>query len=127
VDGEIVSENMSGKNMSGFADRDQAGLTGQPLAQRAGKTDADDAALTLRATVKLGPGGRIVIPADMRDAMGLKPGDGILLSYEEGAMRLVTLAETVRQLQDMTNQYVPEGVSLVDGFIAERRAAAAKE
>jgi AbrB family looped-hinge helix DNA binding protein len=106
--------------MSGFSDRQQPALTGEAhdvtgqLEQPSGTK--------LRATVRLGPGGRVVIPAEMRDMMGLKQGDAMLATLEDGELRLVTLGETVRQLQAITSKHVPEGVSLVDEFLAERRA-----
>ena len=82
---------------------------------------------SLSATVRLGPGGRVVIPADMREAMGMKQGDALLVTLNNSELRLVTLAERVRELQDITNKYHPKGASLVDEFIAERRAEQAKE
>jgi len=81
----------------------------------------------LKATLRLGPGGRVVIPADMREAMGLKQGDAMLARLEGSELNLVTFAETVRQLQTLTRKYVPEGVSLAVELIADRRAEAARE
>jgi len=103
--------------MSGFSEVGQKPLAGEPLAHTG----------SIVATLRLGPGGRIVIPADMREVMGLKQGDAMLARLDGTELNLVTLAETVRQLQEMTSKYVPEGVSQVDLFIAERRAEAAKE
>ena len=82
---------------------------------------------SLSATLRLGPGGRVVIPADMREAMGLKQGDALLARLDGTELKLVTLAETVRQLQVLTSKYVPDGVSLADELIADRRAEAARE
>jgi AbrB family looped-hinge helix DNA binding protein len=92
-------------------------LTGQPLAATA----------ALTATLRLGPGGRIVIPADMREAMGLKLGDAMLARLEGTELKLVTLMDSVRELQELTSKYVPEGVSLAVELIADRRAEAARE
>jgi AbrB family looped-hinge helix DNA binding protein len=103
--------------MSGFSEAEQRHLEGTPF--------APGAALT--ATLRLGPGGRVVIPADMREAMGLKQGDALVAKLSGGELTMVTMMGLVRELQVITNKYVPEGVSVVDEFIAERRAEAARE
>lgn len=59
--------------------------------------------------------------------MALRQGDAMLATLADGELRLVTLAERVRELQSLTAKYVPEGVSLVDELLAERRAEAARE
>lgn len=108
--------------VAGFAEQPQAALTPD-----AGSVASEPPAAPLSATLRLGPGGRVVIPAEMRDAMGLKQGDGLLATLADGELRMVTLAATVRELQALTRLYVPDGVSLVDELIAERRAEAAAE
>lgn len=40
---------------------------------------------------KLGYGGGLVIPAPYRKALGLKPGDEVVLALEEGELRGVTV------------------------------------
>jgi AbrB family looped-hinge helix DNA binding protein len=80
-----------------------------------------------RQAVKIGPGGRIVIPAALRNKLGVKPGDTIWLEEDEGTVRISTVREAIRRAQELVRQYVPEGVSLVDELIAERRAKAEHE
>ena len=103
--------------MPGFSEAEQIPLSGAALV----------VSPSLSATLRLGPGGRVVIPADMREAMGLKQGDALLARLDGTELKLVTLAETVRQLQVLTCKYVPDGVSLADELIADRRAEAARE
>ncbi len=82
----------------------------------------------LCAMVRLGPGGRVVIPAEMREAMGLKQGDPMLATLgDDGELRLGTLDELARELQSITAKYAPDGVSQVDELIKERRLEAARE
>lgn len=76
---------------------------------------------------KVGEGGRVVLPASYRKAMGLCVGDDILLEREGDEVRLRSRDGAIREVQRITRQYVPEGVSLVDELIAERRAEAARE
>jgi AbrB family looped-hinge helix DNA binding protein len=77
--------------------------------------------------VRIGPEGRIVIPAGFREQLGLKDNDSLLASLEDGEIRLLTMSAAVRRAQRMVRQAVPEGVSLVDELIAERRREAERE
>ncbi|MGH2355402.1 MAG: AbrB/MazE/SpoVT family DNA-binding domain-containing protein [Chloroflexota bacterium] len=76
---------------------------------------------------KMGAGGRIVIPAEYRKAMGIEPGDPVTIYLDEDGLRVLTTEQAVRRAQQIVRRYVPEGVSLVDELIAERRAEAARE
>lgn len=76
---------------------------------------------------KMSEGGRVVIPLEIRKALGLKEGDVVLWELTEGEARLTTRRERLRRAQDLVRQYVPEGVSLVDELIAERRAEAERD
>ncbi len=73
-----------------------------------------------RATV--GPGGRIVIPADIRRQLAIKEGDALVGAFDGKDVKLVSLAELIRQAQDAFKGVHPEGVSAVDEFLKERRA-----
>lgn len=77
--------------------------------------------------VKLGPDGRIVIPARLRKALGLKSGDELLIRLEDGELVVYTRAQAIRRAQERVRQYVPEGVSLVDDLLAERRREVEEE
>jgi AbrB family looped-hinge helix DNA binding protein len=80
-----------------------------------------------RQFVELGAGGRVVIPAAFRAALGMKPGDRLTMRLEGNELRIYTQREGIRRAQELVRRYIPEGVSLVDELIAERRAEAAKE
>lgn len=80
-----------------------------------------------RAQLRIGDGGRIVIPADMRAALGVKPGDTLVARVVDGELSLMSQMAAVRRAQKLVRRFVPEGVSLVDELIAERRAEAARE
>ena len=71
--------------------------------------------------------GAVVIPEELRDALGIRPGDRVLLVIEDGELRVFTPAQGIKRAQELVRRYVPEGVSLVDELIAERRAEAARE
>lgn len=78
--------------------------------------------------VRLGDKGRLVLPAAYREALGVKPGDEVILRLEEdGTVRITTIDQVLAEIQAMVREHVPEGHSLVDELIAERRADAARE
>ena len=77
--------------------------------------------------VKLGPDGRVVIPAAFREALGLKEGDTLMSSIDQGELRFLTVQAAVRRAQAMLRQFVPEGVSLVDELIEDRRREVEQE
>lgn len=78
---------------------------------------------------RLVSGGRLQVPAEFRRELGLKDGDTVTLEIVNGELRVVPFREVIRRVQEDVRKYidVPPGVSLVDEFIAERRAEAAKE
>jgi hypothetical protein len=63
----------------------------------------------------------------MRAAMGVGEGDMLSGRIIDGELRLLSKEAAVRKAQELVRQYIPEGVSLVDELIEERRAEAARE
>ena len=80
-----------------------------------------------RVRLTLGPGGRVVIPAALREAMEVEEGDAILAWVEDGELHLLSPRVGARQAQAMLKGLLPEGVSLADELIAERRREAEAE
>ena len=74
----------------------------------------------------LGQQGRIVIPADVRSALGLAPGDRLHLHVAGQRLVLARQQDAVAELRRLASA-VPEKRSLVDELLAERRLAAASE
>ena len=72
-------------------------------------------------------GGRIVIPAELRRAMGLKDGDEVLVRLEEGELRISTRRERLKRARAMVRSRLDADRSLADELIAERRAEAERE
>jgi AbrB family looped-hinge helix DNA binding protein len=77
--------------------------------------------------VRLGPDGRVVVPAVFREALGLKEGDVLFARLEGGEVHLLTPKAAMLRAQALVRQFVPEGVSLVDELISERRREAERE
>lgn len=76
---------------------------------------------------KIGEDGRIVIPAEYRKKHNIKPGDTLVLVPEKDHLMVLTFPQLIKRVQARVRKVVPEGVSLVDELIAERRAEAERE
>jgi AbrB family looped-hinge helix DNA binding protein len=76
--------------------------------------------------VQVGAQGRLVIPAPLRKALNLKPGDR-LIARQVGESLVMERREAIeKRLWDMFS-HIPKEISLVDELIAERRAEARRE
>jgi AbrB family looped-hinge helix DNA binding protein len=81
----------------------------------------------LRARTRMGEKGRLVIPAAMREALGMGVGDVLALRVVDGELRIATLRERIRRVQERAKRIIKPGVSLADELSAERREAAKHE
>lgn len=79
------------------------------------------------ARLRINENGRVVIPASFRKALGINPGDEVIVRLDEDEVRITTLKLRIERAQRRARQYVKPGVSLVDELIAERREAAKRE
>ena len=79
--------------------------------------------------LKIDSAGRIVIPAEMRAAMMVKPGDTVSAEVVEGTFRIVSPAVALERIHVFARKFKAEnpGVSVVDEFIADRREEARLE
>jgi AbrB family looped-hinge helix DNA binding protein len=79
--------------------------------------------------LKIGEAGRLVIPAEMRAAMMVKPGDTVTAEVVEGELRIMSRAVVLDRIRSEARKFKERhpGVSVVDELIAERRAEAQKE
>jgi AbrB family looped-hinge helix DNA binding protein len=77
--------------------------------------------------VRLGPEGRVVIPAPIREALGLKEGDVLFARLEGGEIKLLTPRAAMMRAQAIVRSFVPGGVSLAEELIADRRREAERE
>jgi len=80
-----------------------------------------------QARLKVNENGRVVIPAAFRKALGIHPGDTVILSVEDDELRITTMKRRIERAQERARKYLKPGVSLVDELIAERREAAKRE
>ena len=75
-----------------------------------------------RERVRLGEGGRFVIPSFMREEMGVKPGETLICHVVDGELRVRSYEDNLRRIQEKFSKLKKPGESVVDEFLAERRA-----
>lgn len=78
------------------------------------------------ATLVLGKQGRLVIPVEVRTALGLAPGDQLHLHLQGRRLVLQRPRDAAAELRQIGATVSPQR-SLVEELLAERRAAAATE
>jgi AbrB family looped-hinge helix DNA binding protein len=76
---------------------------------------------------KVGDHGRIVIPSSYREALGLRPGDEVMLELGEDEVRILPARLAVARAQRLVRKYIPPGTRLADGLIEDRRKEAKRE
>jgi AbrB family looped-hinge helix DNA binding protein len=81
----------------------------------------------ISASTKINENGRILIPAAIREQMDLKAGDSVVLTLEDGVLRLESYRAAIRKIQDEMQKFKKPGISMVDEFIEEKRDEARRE
>jgi antitoxin PrlF len=76
---------------------------------------------------RISGGGRLVIPAEYRHALGMDVGDRVIVGLQDAEIRIFTVHEAIERAQELMRPYIKKGRSLSDELIAERRAEAARE
>lgn len=79
-------------------------------------------------TLEVKENGRIFLPVAFRQSMGVQSGDRLIARVtEKGKAELVTAGHAVASARGMFAYLAPEGASMVDELIQERREEAARE
>ena len=79
------------------------------------------------ATVRISQAGRVVIPADVRAHLRLRPGTRMLLRVEGSAIHLTPIDEAIDRLQERAAKLLGSSGSMSEELISERRLAASAE
>lgn len=70
--------------------------------------------------VRLGPQGRLVIPAQFRQLLAVDSGDTLIARYQDGQL-VLEKAETLKRRLKARFAHIPKEKSLADELLAERR------
>lgn len=70
--------------------------------------------------------GRLVIPAELRAAAGIKPGSDVIIEASGGEVRIRSVEAAIARVQEKYRR-LAGGRKAVDELLAERRTAAARE
>lgn len=73
---------------------------------------------------KITEGGKIIIPPEYQWALEAHVGDEVTIRVADEAR---DIKQAIRYAQEIVKRYVPQGVSLADELIADRRAEAQNE
>jgi AbrB family looped-hinge helix DNA binding protein len=82
---------------------------------------------TMTETVTLGESGRIVLPATIRKEFGLKTGDRLTIAVNGNKIEILSMDMALKEIRDSIIQEHGSLDGLLDEFLAERRAEAARE
>lgn len=77
--------------------------------------------------VSMAVGGRVVVPAAVREELGLAEGDPLVLTVDDGTVRIETYARNVERLRAQVRTMIRPTGDLVDRFLADKRAEAMRE
>jgi len=74
----------------------------------------------LEQRVKLGEGGRVVIPALLRKALDVEPGDELVIRIQDGELRLFQQKQALTHIRKVVN-LKRRGKNATDDFLAFRK------
>lgn len=97
----------------------------KPAAEAGGETATPKEKATF-AWVQIDGSGRLILPPELMAAAGLGPGSVHVGTTADG-IEIFSRAAALRRAQAILAPYKPQGRSLVDEFIADRRREAERE
>jgi len=77
--------------------------------------------------VKVSREGRVLIPAEVRAALGISEGSSLNLAVQDGEIRLFDRARALERARAITRRYKKPGESVVEELVRERRDEAGRE
>lgn len=77
---------------------------------------------------RISSSGKIALPAELRRAFGLQPGDTLVFEADGDSIRVRSFDAVIRNVQEWARQFPPtSGLLASDELSADRRAEAARE
>ncbi len=90
-------------------------------------TDLRDGGARQPRRVRIDPAGRVVVPVWFRKALGIRGGQHLMASLDDGVLTLRTIDSALERVRLIARDKREGSKSVVGQFIAERRAEAARE
>jgi AbrB family looped-hinge helix DNA binding protein len=78
-------------------------------------------------TVKVSETGRLNLPAEIRRTLGLKGRGHVVLTIEDGEVRMRTMGQTLQRIRDLARPFAPTRGLASEQLIGERREEARRE
>ena len=78
-------------------------------------------------SVRVGPKGRILVPAVLRRELGMEEGADVIVRADGGCLVVESRAHALSRLRATVRRAAPEDVSLVDELLVERRNEVGRE
>lgn len=70
---------------------------------------------------KIGEGGRLIIPAAYRKALGLHVGDELIIRLEAGEIRLFRQSQAIQRIRAVAKKHALKRKSYTDDFLTIRK------
>jgi AbrB family looped-hinge helix DNA binding protein len=77
--------------------------------------------------VRMARNGRLSVPAKFRKALGLEDGGMVVLSLQDGEVRIRPIGVVLAEVQAMVAPYLKASGDSVEQFLADKRAEVARE
>jgi AbrB family looped-hinge helix DNA binding protein len=77
--------------------------------------------------LRIAEGGRIVIPAAVREMLGMSVGSEVILTVEADQATLVNATTARRRAQERVRKYIAPGTKLSEELMADRKKEFARE
>ncbi|MBC6420364.1 MAG: AbrB/MazE/SpoVT family DNA-binding domain-containing protein [Hormoscilla sp. SP5CHS1] len=77
--------------------------------------------------IKIAKDGGVVIPLEYLQQLGLQPGNKVIMQLKDSEIIIFTPDRAIERAQAWVRSFIPEGHSLVDELIAERRKESLRE
>ena len=80
-----------------------------------------------RSKLRISAGGRVVLPAEVRQRLDLRVGSEVVLSVEDDHATLMSAKAARRRARQRARRHIPAAESLSADLMAERKKAAEGE
>lgn len=71
--------------------------------------------------------GRMILPVELRKSLGLGKGDKVLVEVVGETVTITTARQRRKRAQEIATRYAKPGGKVVEEFLSEKRAEAARE